>query len=281
MQAELCGFALAVGPNEACYVPLGHRQGGEGGNGTLFRGDVVPDQISEGDALEALKPLLTDAGVLKIGEDFKFDWQVLALRGIEIAPYDDTQLMSYVVDAGRADHGLGGLAQTFDHAAIDLNELIKAGKTRITFDCVAVNRATEYAAEAADVALRLWRVLKPRLAAERVLNVYETVERPLVSVLARMERRGISIDRQVLSRLSESPGGRGPRSRDQADRRRGHQPRQPEATRRRAVRQARPARRHQDPDRPMVDRRARSRGPRRAGPRAAAERSSTGGRCRS
>ena len=131
MQAELCGFALAVGPNEACYVPLGHRQGGEGGNGTLFRGDVVPDQIPEGDALEALKPLLTDPGVLKIGEDFKFDWQVFARRGIEIAPYDDTQLMSYVVDAGRADHGLGGLAQSyFDHAAIDLNEVIKTGKTK-------------------------------------------------------------------------------------------------------------------------------------------------------
>jgi DNA polymerase I len=203
MQAELCGFALAVAPNEACYVPLGHRQGGEGGNATLFRGEVVPDQISEDAALEALKPLLADPGVLKIGEDFKFDWQVFALRGVEVAPYDDTMLMSYVVDAGRADHGLGGLAQSyFDHAAIDLNELIKAGKTRITFDCVAVDRATEYAAEAADVALRLWRVLKPRLAAEHVLNVYETLERPLVSVLARMERRGISIDREVLSRLS-------------------------------------------------------------------------------
>jgi DNA polymerase-1 len=203
MQAELCGFALAVGPNEACYVPLGHRQGGEGGNGTLFRGDVVPDQMSEDAALEALKPLLTDAGVLKIGEDFKFDWQIFALRGIEIAPYDDIKLMSYVVDAGRADHGLGGLAQSyFDHAAIDLNEVIKTGKTKITFDCVAVDRATEYAAEAADMALRLWRVLKPRLASEHVLNVYESLERPLLAVLARMERRGISIDRQVLSRLS-------------------------------------------------------------------------------
>jgi DNA polymerase I len=203
MQAELCGFALAVGPNEACYVPLGHRQGGEGGNGTLFRGDVVPDQISEDAALEALKPLLTDPGLLKIGEDFKFDWQVFALRGIEIGPYDDIKLMSYVVDAGRADHGLGGLAQSyFDHAAIDLNEVIKTGKTKITFDCVAVDRATEYAAEAADMALRLWRVLKPRLASEHVLNVYETLERPLLAVLARMERRGISIDREVLSRLS-------------------------------------------------------------------------------
>jgi len=203
MQAELCGLALAVGPNEACYVPLGHRQGGEGDNGTLFRGDVAPDQMSEDAALEALKPLLTDPGVLKIGEDFKFDWQIFALRGIEIAPYDDIKLMSYVVDAGRADHGLGGLAQSyFDHAAIDLNEVIKTGKTKITFDCVAVDRATEYAAEAADIALRLWRVLKPRLASEHVLNVYETLERPLLAVLARMERRGISIDRQVLSRLS-------------------------------------------------------------------------------
>jgi DNA polymerase-1 len=203
MQTELCGFALAVGPNEACYVPLGHRQGGEGGNATLFRGDVVPDQMSEDAALEALKPLLTDPGVLKIGEDFKFDWQIFALRGIEIAPYDDIKLMSYVVDAGRADHGLGGLAQSyFDHAAIDLNEVIKTGKTKITFDCVAVDRATEYAAEAADMALRLWRVLKPRLASEHVLNVYETLERPLLAVLARMERRGISIDREVLSRLS-------------------------------------------------------------------------------
>jgi DNA polymerase I len=203
MQAELCGFALAVGPNEACYVPLGHRQGGEGGNGTLFRGDVVPDQISEDAALEALEPLLTDPGVLKIGEDFKFDWQIFALRGIEIAPYDDIKLMSYVVDAGRADHGLGGLAQSyFDHAAIDLNEVIKTGKTKVTFDCVAVERATEYAAEAADIASRLWRVLKPRLASEHVLNVYETLERPLLAVLARMERRGISIDREVLSRLS-------------------------------------------------------------------------------
>jgi DNA polymerase-1 len=202
-QAELCGFSLAVEANEACYVPLAHRQGGEGGTGGLFRGDVVPDQIPDGAAFEALKPLLTDVGVLKIGEDFKFDWQIFALRGIEIAAYDDTMLMSYVLDAGRADHGLGALAQRyFGHAAIDFNEVIKAGKTKITFDCVAVDRATEYAAEAADVALRLWRVLKPRLAAEHVLNVYETLERPLLAVLARMERRGISIDRDVLSRLS-------------------------------------------------------------------------------
>jgi DNA polymerase I len=203
MQAQLCGFSLAVAPNEACYVPVGHRQGGEGGAGSLFRGEMVSDQIAEADALAAMKPLLEDFGVLKIGQNFKFDWQIFALRGIEIAPYDDTMLMSYVVDAGRSDHGLDPLAgRYFNHQTIDFNEVTKAGKTKVTFDCVEINKATEYAAEDADVTLRLWQVLKPRLAAERVLNVYETLERPLLRVLARMERHGISVDRQVLSRLS-------------------------------------------------------------------------------
>ncbi len=203
MQAELCGFSLAVAPNEACYVPLRHRQGGDGGDGGLFRGEVAPEQIAERAALEVLKPLLEDRGVLKIGHDLKFDWQMFALCGIEIAPYDDTMLMSYALDAGRADHGIVPLAKrTFAHAAIDLNELTKAGKTRIGFDCVAIDKATAYAAESADIALRLWRVLRPRLAAEHVLTVYESLERPLLRVLAHMERRGISIDRQVLSRLS-------------------------------------------------------------------------------
>jgi DNA polymerase-1 len=201
MQAELCGFSLAVAANEACYVPLGHRLGGEGGG--LFRGDVAPDQISERAALDALKPLLEDMGVLKIGHDLKFAWQVFAVRGIEIAAYDDTMLMSYALDAGRNSHGLQALAErSFTHAAFDINELIKAGKTKITFDAVGIDRATEYAAEKADIVLRLWQALKPRLAAERVRTVYETLERPLLAVLGHMERRGISIDRQVLSRLS-------------------------------------------------------------------------------
>ena len=203
MQAQLCGFSLAVAPNEACYVPLAHRQGGDGGAGGLFQGEIAPDQIAEAAALAAMKPLLEDFGVLKIGQNFKFDWQIFALRGIEIAPYDDTMLMSYVVDAGRSDHGLDPLAQRyFNHRTIDFNEVTKAGKSKVTFDCVEIDKATEYAAEDADVTLRLWQVLKPRLAAEHVLNVYETLERPLLRVLAAMERRGISIDRQVLSRLS-------------------------------------------------------------------------------
>jgi DNA polymerase-1 len=203
MQAELCGVALALAPNEACYVPLSHRQGGGETGGGLFGGDRDPDQIKEVDALAALKPLLEDAGVLKIGYDLKFDWQIFALRGIEIVSYDDTMLMSYVVDAGRAGHGLSDLSgRYFNHQTIDFNEITKAGKTKVTFDCVEIARATQYAAEDADVSLRLWQVLKPRLAAEHVLRVHETLERPLVRVLAQMERRGISVDRQVLSRLS-------------------------------------------------------------------------------
>ncbi len=203
MQAEMCGVSLAVAAGEAAYVPLGHRQGGEGGAGGLFRGDLAPDQISEAAALEALKPLLRDPGVLKIGHDVKFAWQTFALRGIEIAAYDDTMLMSYALDAGRQNHRLAPLAaSTFTHTAIELDALLKTGKSRITFDALGVERAAEYAAERADIVLRLWLALKPRLAAERVVTVYETLERPLVAVLARMERRGIAIDRDVLSRLS-------------------------------------------------------------------------------
>jgi DNA polymerase-1 len=203
MQATLCGFSLALAANEACYVPLGHRKRGDGGDGSLFAGEIAPDQIEERAALEAMKPLLEDPGVLKVGQEIKFDLQMFALRGIELAPYDDVMLMSYVLDAGRAGHALAALSQRYlDHAAIDFNQLTGSGKSKLTFDCVAVEKAAEYAAENADATLRLWQLLKPRLTSERVVSVYETLERPLVAVLARMERRGISIDRQVLSRLS-------------------------------------------------------------------------------
>src|SRR5580700_10858381 len=138
MQAALCGVSLALAANEACYVPLSHRQGGDGSGG-LFQGEVAPDQIPERAALDAMKPLLEDKGVLKIGQNLKYDWQIFAVRGIEIASYDDTMLMSYVVDAGRSDHGLDPLAQRyFNHRTIDFNEVTKAGKTRMTFDCVEI-----------------------------------------------------------------------------------------------------------------------------------------------
>jgi DNA polymerase-1 len=203
MVAELCGISLAVADNDACYVPLGHREGGAGGD--LFAPDakLCPGQIPEGAALEALKPLLEDRSVLKIGQDFKFDWQIFARRGIEVQPYEDTMLMSYVLDAGKGGHGMDDLAERWlGHQTIHLDHVVGTGKSQVRFDRVAIEKAAEYSAEDADVALRLWKTLKARLAAEHVTAVYETLERPLVPVLGRMERRGISIDRQVLSRLS-------------------------------------------------------------------------------
>jgi DNA polymerase-1 len=203
MQATLCGFSLALAANEACYVPLAHRKRGDGGDGSLFAGDIASGQIEERAAIAAMQPLLQDPEVLKVGCDLKFGLQMLALRGSDVTPYDDVMLMSYALDAGRSSHALTSLGQRYlDHAMIDDNVLTGSGKARITFDCVEVEKAAEYAAERADVTLRLWQVLKARLAAERVSSVYETLERPLIPVLARMERRGISIDRDVLSRLS-------------------------------------------------------------------------------
>jgi DNA polymerase-1 len=207
MQAVLCGFSLALNPNEACYVPLAHRRGGDGGKDGLFSGGIAPDQIDEQQALAALKPLMEDASVLKIGHNVKFDLQMLALRGIALEPYDDILLMSYALDAGRSEHGLDALAKRyFDHARLDSNEITGSGKSRITFDGVDIGKATEYAAEDADIALRSWRVLKARLVSDQVASVYETLERPLAAVLARMERHGISINRQALLQLSSEFG---------------------------------------------------------------------------
>ena len=201
MQADICGIALALAPNDAAYVPLAHKQ--SGGGAGLFDAGLAPDQIKESDALEALKPLLESAGILKIGFNIKFGAVMLAQAGITLRNYEDVQLMSYALDAGRNAHGLDTLAELWlGHATLTHGELIGSGKNKLTFDQVAIDRATAYSAEDADVIVRLWRLLKPRLVADRMTTVYETLERPLVSVLARMERRGISIDRQVLSRLS-------------------------------------------------------------------------------
>ncbi|HET6839354.1 MAG TPA: DNA polymerase I [Bradyrhizobium sp.] len=201
MQAEICGIALALAPNDACYIPLGHKQSGDGAG--LFAADLVPDQIKTRDALQALHPLLESAGILKIGFNLKFNAVMFAQAGIVMRNHDDAQLMSYALDAGRSAHGLEALAESWlGHATMNHSELIGSGKAKLTFDQVTIDKATAYSAEDADVILRLWRVLKPRLVAERMTSVYETLERPLISVLARMERRGISIDRQVLSRLS-------------------------------------------------------------------------------
>jgi DNA polymerase I len=201
MQAEMCGIALALAPNDACYIPLSHRQSGDGAG--MFAAGLAPDQLRPADALAALRPVLESAGILKIGFNIKFSAVLLAQHGVIINNHDDVQLMSYALDAGRNAHGLDALAERWlGHATLTHGELTGSGRNKLSFDQVAIDRATAYSAEDADVILRLWRVLKPRLIAERMSAVYETLERPLVAVLARMERRGISIDRQVLARLS-------------------------------------------------------------------------------
>ena len=200
MQSELIGLSLAPTPGSAFYVPFAHR--GEG-DSDLFGGDLVPGQLKEREVLDRLAPLLEAPGVLKIIHNAKVDRVVLAERGMKLAPVDDTMLMSYVLDAGRNGHGLDELAAKYlHHRTIQIGEVAGSGRTFIGFARVPIDKATEYSAEDADVTLRLWRVLKPRLAAERMAHVYDSLERPMVETLARMERRGIAIDRTILSRLS-------------------------------------------------------------------------------
>jgi DNA polymerase-1 len=199
LQARLVGFSLALAPGKACYVPLAHVGPGEG----LFGGEAITGQVPEAEALQRLKPLLEAPGVLKIGQNLKYDYAVMARRGIAIAPIDDTMLMSYVLEAGDVGHGMDELSQRhLGHRPIAFKDVAGSGKQAVSFDKVPVARATEYAAEDADITLRLWQLFKPRLVAAHRVSVYETLERPLVPVLARMEQAGITVDRAVLARLS-------------------------------------------------------------------------------
>jgi len=203
MQCDLVGVSLATRPGRACYIPLLHAKNGSNEADDMFSEGLDPDQIPVDDALALLKPLLESPSVLKIAQNMKYDLLVLSRYGIQVGPFDDTMLLSYVVDAGRAKHGMDALSQTLlGHAPIPFKEVAGSGKSMITFDKVPIDKATAYAVEDADVTLRLWQVLKPRMVAEKMTLVYERLERPLVEVICRMEARGISVDRQILSRLS-------------------------------------------------------------------------------
>lgn len=205
MTCDLVGFSLAVAPGKACYVPVGHRAAAGGFD--FGDGDGVT-QAPLRDSLALMKPLLEDAGVLKIGQNIKFDCRVMRRYGINVTPIDDTLLISYVLDAGRGGHGMDDLAQRhLGHTCISFDkvlELAPGKKGEKNFAQVPIEKAAEYAAEDADVTLRLWHKLKPRLVAERLTTVYETLERPLVPVIAGMEHTGILVDRSVLSRLSST-----------------------------------------------------------------------------
>ena len=208
MRADIVGVALALEPGLAAYLPLRHRAGdpAEGGGENLFENGLAPNQVPAEDAMARLKLLFEDPCVLKVGQNVKHDWLVLSRHGIALAPVDDTMLLSYALDVGRPNlsgHGLEPLARTYlQHTCLALEEVAGKGRKAVAFDALGLEPATRYAAEEPDLALRLHRVLKPRLVSERKSTVYETLERPLVAVLARMEARGIAIDRQILSRMS-------------------------------------------------------------------------------
>ena len=205
MRAEFVGFSMAIAPGRACYVPLGHRPA----SGTLDFSTEPLTQVPVRDALQSLKPLLEDPSVLKIGQNLKYDCAVLAQHAIRVAPLEDTMLLSYALDAGRGAHGLDALAERhLGHSCMGFTQVLEyapgARKSDKTFAQVPLDKATEYAGEDADVTLRLWMILKPRLAAERMATVYETLERPMVGILADMERAGIKVDPSILSRLTST-----------------------------------------------------------------------------
>ena len=207
IQAALCGIALAVAPNEAAYLPLGHRDASDGDTSGLFAAKLCAGQIPEREAFAALKALLEDNSVTKVGHDVKRDWLVLATRGIRIGAVDDVMLMSYVLDAGKGAHDMGALGERyFGREPSRFTDVKNKDKALFTPEATPIVRAATYTAEDADAALRLWGALKPRMAAEHVTSVYETLERPMPQVLARMEERGIAIDQAVLARLSNDFG---------------------------------------------------------------------------
>jgi DNA polymerase-1 len=198
MQCDLVGIALAIAPAKACYIPLAHRSS----TGLDFGSEAVR-QIARSKVLAALKPLLEDAAILKIGHNIKFDLQLLGRCGISVSPYDDTMLMSYAMESGLSDHGMDAQSQKhLGHKPMALKDIAGAGKAKVEFDLVPLDRATQYAAEDAEIALRLWMLFKAELVAKSKLSVYETLERPLATVLAAMEREGVLVNRTVLARLS-------------------------------------------------------------------------------
>ncbi|MCW2348820.1 DNA polymerase I [Sphingobium sp. B12D2B] len=198
MAANLVGICLATAPGTACYIPLGHRSGDD-----MFA--EAPPQIPMADAIARLRPLFADASVLKIGHNIKYDLNVLARHGLSVAPFDDTLVMSFDLDAGQslAGHGMDEVAHAvLEHTCISFKDVTGTGKKAISFAQVPLDAATRYGGEDADVTWRLWTRFKPRLAQEGATRVYELVDRPLIPVVAGMERSGIKVDRDHLSRLS-------------------------------------------------------------------------------
>ena len=198
MRANLVGVSLSAMPGEACYIPLGH-----GANGLALDDEDVAKQINLENALKLLKPMLEDPSIMKVGQNLKYDALVLSRYGIDLSPMDDTMLISYALDCGVGNHGMDELAKRhLEHETIKFSDIAGTGKKQKTFDEIEIKTAANYAAEDADITLRLFHVLKPRLSCEGKSTLYETLERPLVPVIASMERHGVKVDPGVLSGLS-------------------------------------------------------------------------------
>ena len=203
MRAELVGISLAVEPGQACYIPLTHKASA---TDDLFGSDDHAEgQMALSEALDILRPMLTDRSVLKIGHNMKYDAKIFARNDVDVTPIEDTMLLSYAMFAGLHNHGMDALSERYlEHTPIPIKPLLGSGRSAITFDRVPVEEAVKYAAEDADITLRLWKLFKPRLHREKATTIYETEERPLVPVLAEMEMAGIKVDRDVLSRMSNA-----------------------------------------------------------------------------
>ena len=203
MLAELVGISLSTEIGSACYIPIGHK---EGQDDDLFDNfQLVEGQLDLEYVLDCLRPVLTDDSILKIGQNIKYDAKVLSRYGIEITTFDDTMLLSYAMHGGLHNHGMDALSERYlDHSPISIKTLIGSGKSAITFDKVKIEDAVTYAAEDADITLRLWKIFKQKLHLSKVTKVYESLERPLVSVLAQMEKNGVKVDRETLSRMSNA-----------------------------------------------------------------------------
>ena len=202
MIVDLVGICLSVEIGEACYIPLGHTDG----EGDLFGGaSLCSGQINLEEALTILRPVLQDPSIIKIGQNIKYDTKIFARYNVNLTPVDDTMLLSYAINGGKHNHGMDYLSERYlDHKPISIKSLLGSGKSAITFDKVPIGDAVNYAAEDADITLRLWKLFKPMLHANSVTKVYEKLERPLIPVLAKMEMDGIKVDRNTLSRMSNN-----------------------------------------------------------------------------
>ena len=179
-QADLIGISLSTKIGKACYIPIGHK------SKKCIKKDLV---------LKKLKPLLEDPSIKKIGQNIKFDFIVLFKNGINLSSMEDTMLMSYVLDAGKNRHNMDTLSEIhLNHKTISFKDLVGTGKKEINFSDVDVEKAKDYAAEDADITFRLYKKFSKSLKEEKMINIYEIFEKPMIKILAHMEIEGIKID---------------------------------------------------------------------------------------